>query len=50
MEIAVENCEKETGCLNFVQLDFYQASFMISNFAEEEFSEEDNNISHVEVA
>ena len=46
----MENCEKETSCLNYVQPDFYQASFMISNFAEEEFSEEDNNVSDVEAA
>ena len=50
VESTVENSEKETSCLNFVQPDFYQASFMISNFAEEEFSEEDDNISDVEVA
>ena len=41
IESTVENCGKETSCLNFVQPDFDQASFMISNFAEKEFSEED---------
>ena len=42
IESTVENCEKETSCLNFFQADFYQASFMISNFAEEEFFEKDD--------
>ena len=50
LESTVENCEKETSCLNFIQPDFYQASFLISNFAEEEFSEEDDNVNDVEVA
>ena len=49
VESTIENCEKETSCLNFVQPDLYQTSFMISNFAEEEFSEEDDNVSDVQV-
>ena len=50
VESTVENCEKETSCLNFVQPDFYQSSFLILSFVEEEFSEEDDNVSDVEVA
>ena len=50
VETFAQNCEKETSCLNFVQLDFHQASFMISNFVEEEFSEENDNASDVGVA
>ena len=50
METFAQNCEKETSCLKFVQLDCYQASFVISNFVEEEFSEENDNASDVGVA
>ena len=50
VESTVENYEKETSCLSFIQPDFYEASFMILIFAEEEFSEEDDNVSDVEVA
>ena len=49
VESTIENCEKETSCLNFVQPIFIRL-LLQSNFAEEEFSKENDNVSDIEEA